>query len=338
MIDIIVGGQGGDEGKGDITRYLAEKGEYSFAAKVGGPNAGHSTYVDGKKLSLRTVPCAFTNPLIQLYIPAGSYINPDWFLAEVEKTGCKNRIFVDHYTPLITQAHLEEERANTELMKGIGSVGTGLGMAVRDRVMRKKDLKFAKDDERLSSYCTDIAYLIHLGLKNHENGLIEGTQGFKLDLIHSGEYPFTTSRSTIASSFAGEAGVGPKEVRDVWVIYKPYETRVGPGPLTNEIFDEKLLEKYHTAGGEIGSVSGRLRRAGKFDAYKAVVANRFNGATKLAITHLDMLDGFDKDFTKLTGEAKEFIEIFKNLELTYPYPKLGLIKTGPLFEDIVDLR
>jgi len=338
MIDIIVGGQGGDEGKGDITRYLAEKGEYSFAAKVGGPNAGHSTYVDGVKLGLKTIPCAFTNPNIQLYIPAGAYVNPDWLLAEIEKTGCKNRFHIDHYTPLITKEHYEEERADANLMGGIGSVGTGLGKCIRDRIERKKDLKFAKDDERLKPYLTDVTFIIQHCLKNNENGLIEGTQGFKLSLLHSREYPYTTSRDTTASTFAGEVGVGPKQIRDVWVVYKPYVTRVGPGPLENEIFDPKRLEKYHTIGGEKGTVSGRLRRAGEFDFYKADVANKINSATKLAITHLDMLEGFDKDLTKLTGEAKEFLENFKNLEQMYPFPKLCLIKTGPLFEDIIDLR
>jgi len=337
MIDIIVGGQGGDEGKGDITRYLAEKGEYSFAAKVGGPNAGHSTYINGKKLSLRTVPTAFTNPKIRLYLPAGAYINADWFLDEIEKNNCKDRIFVDHYTPLITKAQIDEEKAN-ETMQHIGSIQTGLGMCIRDRIMRKEDLKFAKDDERLQNYLVNVAFQINSMLSYGKSGLIEGTQGFKLDLIHSREYPYTTSRSTIASSFAAEAGVGPKEVRDVWVVYKPYVTRSARGPLTCEIDDKQLLEKYHTEGGEVGSVSGRLRRAGKFNFDNAVDANKLNGATKLALTHLDMLEGFDKDLTKLTGEAKEFMKIFSLLEKEYPYPKICLVKTGPLFEDIIDLR
>jgi len=344
MIDIIVGGQGGDEGKGDFVRYLADSGKYEFCIKVGAPQAGHSTYVNGVKFGLSSVPCAFTNPKVALYLAAGSYIIPfsslpklPKFLEEVEKTGTIDRIKVDNYCGIITEAHTIEERADANL-KGVGTVGTGAGKSLRDRVERKEGYLFAKDIPELKHFLADVASEIQARLEKGEHGLIEGTQGFRLSLLHSREFPDVTARDTTASTFAGEAGIGPTQVRDVYCVFKPYFTRVARGPMINEIKDEEKLKRYWQDGGETGTVSGRKRRIGEFDWEGANLAIKINGTTKLALTHLDMLDGFDKDLEKLTGEAKEFLEKFLELEKIYPYPKLAIVKYGPLPEDIVDLR
>ena len=168
---------------------------------------------------------------------------------------------------------------------------------------------------------------------------MEGTQGIKLSLLH-GEYPFVTSRDTTASTFLGEAGLGPKSVRDVYVVFKPYITRVGPGPLDHEMTDEKELEVYHTKGHEIGSVSKRLRRIGAFEKRSASRAIMINNCTKIAITHIDMFPGNDrvKKYEDFTTEAKAFLESLKQLSAeVYPHPEIALISTGPDMEDTLVL-
>jgi adenylosuccinate synthase len=138
----------------------------------------------------------------------------------------------------------------------------------------------------------------------------------------------------------GEAGLGPKSVRDVYVVFKPYITRVGPGPLEKEIFDEKELEIYHTKGHEIGSVSKRLRRVGEFEWKSAARAIMINNCTKIAITHIDMFEGNDrvKNAADFTADAKKFLADLQALsDRTYPHPKIALISTGPDMEDTLVL-
>jgi len=337
-VDIIVGGQAGDEGKGKIAAYLAHKNNYAASVRIGGPNAGHTTIVNGEVFMLRTIPGAFVNPKTKLILGPGCYIKTDWLLKEIELTKTQDRILIDPNCVVVEQKHEEREKDDSYVMDKIGSVGTGLGQAVTDRVNRK-DIKFAKDEPALKKYlCDTIEYL---GKELEKNSLImvEGTQGLKLSNIH-GEYPFVTSRDTTASTFLAEAGLGPKCVRDVYAIFKPYTTRVGPGPLEKEITNESELNIYHTKGREVGSVSKRKRRIGIFEFKNAIKTVRINSATKLVITHIDMFEGNSKlkSLADLTGEAKKFVDSLEILTKTYPYPKLALLSTGPDLMDVLEIK
>ncbi len=338
MVDVIAGGQGGDEGKGKIAAYLAINDGYHYCVKVGGPNAGHTVFLKGKPIALRSIPAGFVNPKTKLVLPSGSYIIIDWLLKEIKETGVENRLIIDPYCVVITEEQQKEERANTHLMGNIGSVGTGLGIAIRDRVERK-EIKFAKDYPELKKYIKPVSEILVNEIKKGKKVLIEGTQGFKLSLFH-GEYPFTTSRDTTASTFLAETGLGPKYVKDVYLVLKPYVSRVGPGPLEKEIKDLKELEKYHTEGREVGSVSKRLRRIGEFEFENVKKAIMVNSATKIALTHFDLI--YKGKFKRLAEikekKALKFIQTLLKLTKIYPYPKISLISVGPNTEDIIDLR
>ena len=338
MIDLVCGGQAGDEGKGKIAAYLSYKGNYSYCVRVGGPNAGHTVVLDGKSYTLKNIPSGFLNQKTKLVLGAGAYTKTDWLLKEVELTGTADRLIIDPYAVLITNEQTAAEQGAGHFMKHIGSVGTGLGQAVKERIERR-DIKFAKDEPRLKQFIQEVPELLNAALDRGEHILLEGTQGIKLSLLH-GEYPFVTSRDTTASTFLGEAGLGPKSVRDVYVVFKPYITRVGPGPLEKEMTDEKELEIYHTKGHEIGSVSKRLRRVGEFEKYSASRAIMINNCTKIAITHIDMFPGNDrvKKYEDFTPQAKAFLESMKALaKEVYPHPQLALISTGPDMEDTLVL-
>ena len=340
MIDIVSGGQAGDEGKGKISAYLSYKGNYSYCVRIGGPNAGHTVLHRGSKYTLKNIPSGFLNPKTKLVLGAGAYTKTDWLLKEVELTGTKDRLIIDPMAVLIEDRHTSAEKGDSHFMSAVGSVGTGLGQAVKERIERR-ELKFAKDEPVLKEFIRDVPELLNKSLAKGEDILVEGTQGVKLSLLH-GEYPFVTSRDTTASTFLGEAGLGPKAVRDCWVIFKPYVSRVGPGPLASEIFDEKELELYHGKGCEIGSVSKRLRRIGRFEDETARKAIMLNTATKIAITHIDLFAGNDAGtvsaYEQFSGEAKKFLEhLQKILKSTYPYPELKLISNGPELEDMVVL-
>ncbi|WP_424245019.1 adenylosuccinate synthase [Elusimicrobium posterum] len=336
MIDIVSGGQAGDEGKGKISAYLSYKGNYAYCVRVGGPNAGHTVIQDGKKYTLKNIPSGFLNPKTKLVLGPGAYTKLEWFLNEVEMTGTKDRMIIDPYAVLINDEQTAMEKGDEHFMQSIGSVGTGLGQAIKDRIERRK-ITFAKDEPMLKDYIQEVPELLNKALGQDQDILLEGTQGIKLSLLH-GEYPFVTSRDTTACTFLAEAGLGPKAVRDVYVIFKPYVSRVGPGPLQGEITEEEDLEVYHTKGGEIGSVSKRLRRIGDFEPYFAKRAVAINNCTKIAITHIDMFKGNDniKSFEDLTQEAKDFVYNLENMmKDVYPFPKVGMISFGPELEDVI---
>ena len=336
-VDIVVGGQAGDEGKGKISAYLAVKNDYDYSIRVGGPNAGHTIFFNGKIYTLKTTPGGFVNRRTRLVLGAGTYIIPDWLEKEMALTDDARRLIIDPHAVVIEPRHTAAERGDGRMMGKIGSVGTGLGAAVRDRVDRKK-LTFAKDHPRLKKYVKDVPELLNKALAKGSRMLLEGTQGMKLSNLH-GEYPFVTSRDTTASTFMAEAGLGPKYAGDIYAVFKPYVTRVGPGYVAREMKDKRKLEKYHTTGREVGSVSGRLRRVGEFEMDVARQTVRINSATKLAITHIDLLEGADisRGVKSFTGEAKRFMRTLDELCRTYPNPEVSLISYGPGLDDVLAL-
>ncbi|WP_417828807.1 adenylosuccinate synthase [Thalassospira sp.] len=122
--------------------------------------------------------------------------------------------------------------------------------------------------------------------------LFEGAQGTMLDIDH-GTYPFVTSSNTVSGQAAAGSGMGPSGVGYVLGITKAYTTRVGEGPFPSELFDAdgtRLGERGH----EFGVVTGRKRRCGWFDAALVRQSVKVNGITGIALTKLDVLDGFDE--------------------------------------------
>jgi adenylosuccinate synthase len=145
--------------------------------------------------------------------------------------------------------------------------------------------------ERLRPHVADTARLLHDALRDGRNVLLEGAQGTMLDL-DKGTYPFVTSSNPVAGYALASAGIGPREVDRVIGITKAYVTRVGAGPFPTEDTGpdgERLGERGH----EFGTVTGRKRRCGWFDAVLLRYAARVNGVTELFLTKLDVLSGFD---------------------------------------------
>ncbi|MCW1300204.1 MAG: adenylosuccinate synthetase [Candidatus Parvarchaeota archaeon] len=333
MLNIVVGGFYGDEGKGKIVGYLAVKDNFDFVVRAGGgPQAGH-TVIEGKKVT--QIPSGFINPNSRLLIARGTIINPEVVLDEIEKYGVGDRVGIDYGCTIIEQKHIEQEK---ELVKRIGSVGTGTGPARADRVLRKA--RIAKEIYSLKPYLTDVADEVNEAIKKGKKVLIEGVQGYALSLLDHKFYPYVTSQDTTASQFAADVGIGPKTIDDVLVVYKAYASRVGIGPMNFE-WDEEKRKKYGIE--ERGTVSGRLRRLGDFDLDLARESLIRNTGTQAAITCIDRLFNGNsgiKKFDELTEEAKKFVNrIDYFLRKSSPYFKgIKIISTGPNLEDTIDLR
>jgi adenylosuccinate synthase len=145
---------------------------------------------------------------------------------------------------------------------------------------------------RLLRMSADVPHLLHEAASKGENLLFEGAQGSLLDIDH-GTYPFVTSSNCVAAAAGAGAGVGPSSLHYVLGITKAYATRVGGGPFPTELTDE-IGATLARRGNEFGSVTGRPRRCGWFDAAALRRSIQINGMTGLCITKLDVLDGLSE--------------------------------------------
>ena len=144
----------------------------------------------------------------------------------------------------------------------------------------------------LEPYIADTSRLVLERLDDNEMVVFEGAQGALLDIDH-GTYPFVTSSNPVAGAACIGAGVGPKDIDEVWGVAKAYVTRVGAGPFPTEL-DGALADEIRERGGEYGTTTGRARRVGWLDLVALRYAARLNSLTALAITKLDVLSGFDR--------------------------------------------
>jgi adenylosuccinate synthase len=142
---------------------------------------------------------------------------------------------------------------------------------------------------RIRPMVADVSYRLDQAMKAGQRLLFEGAQGSLLDVDH-GTYPYVTSSNTVAAAAAVGAGVGPQKLNYVLGITKAYATRVGSGPFPTELL-EQTGEQLRQRGQEFGSVTGRPRRCGWFDAAALRRSVQLNGATGLCVTKLDVLDG-----------------------------------------------
>ncbi len=145
--------------------------------------------------------------------------------------------------------------------------------------------------ERLRPFACNVSMEVSNAAKNKEYVMFEGAQGSLLDINH-GTYPFVTSSNTVSSYACVSAGFSPRYVDSILGICKAYATRVGSGPFPTEDFGADG-ERLREVGKEFGTVTGRPRRCGWFDATAVCRTVRLNGIDSLIITKLDVLSGFE---------------------------------------------
>jgi adenylosuccinate synthase len=179
--------------------------------------------------------------------------------------------------------------------------------------------------ERLRPMITDVSYKLNKVMAAGQRLLFEGAQGTLLDVDH-GTYPYVTSSNTVAGAAAAGAGVAPQRLDYVLGITKAYSTRVGSGPFPTELTDETGAH-LRDKGQEFGSVTGRPRRCGWFDAAGLKRAVQLNGTTGLCITKLDVLDGLPtvrlNTGYRMGGESIDIL----------PYGAEAVSRCEPMYED-----
>jgi adenylosuccinate synthase len=180
--------------------------------------------------------------------------------------------------------------------------------------------------ERLLSFAQPVWRNLDSLKKAGKNILFEGAQGTMLDVDH-GTYPFVTSSNTIAGAACVGAGFAPTNLSYVLGITKAYTTRVGSGPFPTELQDE-IGQRIGEIGHEFGTVTGRARRCGWFDAVMVRQAIKIGGISGIALTKLDVLDGFDKLKICVGYEYKgEVLDYF-------PSSQSAQAEVRPIYEEI----
>jgi adenylosuccinate synthase len=333
----VIGAQWGDEGKGKIVDWLAERADMVVRFQ-GGHNAGHTLVVGENVYKLSLLPSGIVRGTPSV-IGNGVVLDPWALKAEIERLGDQGvhaspeTLRIADNCPLILPIHRDLDGLREDA-SGAGKIGTtrrGIGPAYEDKVGRRAirvcDLAHLDDlgpqldrlcahhdalragfgeppvdRERLLADLREIAGFVlpfakpvWRDLNEARAGgkriLFEGAQGVLLDIDH-GTYPFVTSSNTIAGAAAGGSGLGPSGVGFVLGIAKAYTTRVGSGPFPTELEDEtgqRLGERGH----EFGTVTGRKRRCGWFDSVLVRQSAAVGGITGIALTKIDVLDGFD---------------------------------------------
>ncbi|MDX4011601.1 adenylosuccinate synthase [Aliarcobacter skirrowii] len=162
------------------------------------------------------------------------------------------------------------------------------------KIPEKKELlnELETYSSNLAPYITNTTNMVWKALEDNKRVLLEGAQGTLLDIDH-GTYPYVTSSSTVSAGACTGLGLNPKDIGEITGIVKAYCTRVGNGPFPSEDFTD-YGKTMGEVGKEFGTVTGRKRRCGWFDAVAVRYASRLNGCDKLALMKLDVLDGFDK--------------------------------------------
>lgn len=331
-VDVLLGLQWGDEGKGKVVDVLTPK--YDVVARFqGGPNAGHTLEFNGEKYILRSIPSGiFQGDKINI-IGNGVVLDPLLFQEESEGLASSGhditkRLYISKKAHLILPTHRILDAAY-EAAKGSGKIGTtgkGIGPTYTDKISRNgvrvgdilhnfeekyaaaksrheailRSLNYEYDITELEAnwlksleylkkfQLIDSEHIINNSLKEGKSILAEGAQGTMLD-IDFGSYPFVTSSNTVCAGCCTGLGVAPRNIGDVYGIFKAYCTRVGSGPFPTELFDE-TGEVLCGRGQEFGSVTGRKRRCGWIDLVALKYAVMINGVTKLIMMKSDVLD------------------------------------------------
>lgn len=377
--NVVTDGQYGSCGKGLITTALAHKHKPEVLSTTNMANAGHTAvWHDGRKFVAKALPSATVlskwmksegqeyDPII--IVGASAAFQKEQLLKEIEECGT-NKIFIHPRAGVITDEHTQAERGTTGT-KHIASTMQGCGSFLADKIMRRENLKLARDYPALKRYLINsLSEIVGQGRWNKcappilfknmmASGytfLHEGSQGFSLDINHGSHYPFCTSRSTTAVQNLSDMGLSACDLGDVYLVIRPYPIRVGNvvenGETVGysgdcyydqtEISWEKVVEESgapRTAiddilNNELTTVTKRLRRVFTFSRTQLMEAAAVNGATKIALNFANYIDwscSGVNQFDDLSMKIKDFIKMIEDIVMI----PVSIVGTGPKNDNV----
>jgi len=347
-VDVVIGGQFGSEGKGQVAAYLAP--EYDCLVRVGGPNAGHKVFNNPSPDVFHLIPSgANKNKESKLVIGPGAVISEKVILNEIKKFEITaERLVIDENATIISD---EDVQIEEELDK-IGSTKQGVGAATANNLfynrLNANDSFKAKHNSALKGFIGNASSVYEEMNLANKKILLEGTQGTFLS-IHHGLYPHVTSRETSAGGCLAEAGLGFGKVRKVVMVVRRYPIRVQnpAGGSSGEFLSNEIsLEEISKRSGhplpdmqkiEKTTTTKKDRRIAEFNWRLFRKACELNTPTDIAFTFSDYISYQNQKarrYNQLTPETMRFIE---ELERCSEVP-VSLIATRFSYRAIIDKR
>jgi adenylosuccinate synthase len=347
LVDVLIGGEYGSEGKGHISSYLAP--EYDYLVRVGGPNAGHKVYEEPYPYTHHQLPSGTRRCEARLIIGPGAVLSVPMLLKEIAECGVAvDRLSIDPFAMLIEKGDIRfEERT----LKGeIGSTAQGVGKATSRKILRtaaRPKVRLAKDSPDLKPYLRETLRVLDEAFSLGKRVFVEGTQGTGLSL-HHGHFPYVTSRDTSGSGCLAEAGIAPTRVRRTIMVVRSYPIRVqspknsSSGPMGldltwAEISRRSRIPITELQKSERTSTTNRRRRVAEFNWTLFRKAVSLNGPSDIALTFADYIDIENRDarrFEQLNEETLRFVE---EIECVASAP-VSLIATRFDHRSIIDRR
>lgn len=352
---LVFGGQAGSEGKGGVVGFLALRQFYSAAICSFMTNAGHTWIgADGQKIVVQQLPMAMVNPEIPLLLIApGSAITISQLekeLNEFDDMGydVSSRLRIHPNAMIIEQEDVDYEQMYS---RRNGSTAKGCGHALSRKMLRHHSVRLAKDVPSLSQFIADTTAIVNGFLDHNEAVMIEGSQGFDLDLNHGIEYPYVTSRGTTPMQTLADCGIAGSRVATTIATIRRYPIRISnayqnfegvevvgnSGPMGGA---ELTWEEITTRSGspvpitEITTVTKRTRRVFEIDWQRLRQMVAITRPTCIALTFADYIDYkvHDKShWNDLTQPVKDFVDtVYNELQVGVRF-----IKTGAADESMI---
>lgn len=375
LVDVLIGGQYGSEGKGHIASYLAS--EYDVLVRVGGPNAGHKVY--HPKYTFHHLPSGTLHSDAKIILGPGAVLNlrtpkgkdrPKGLIDEIAECGLSSdRLTIDPQAMIIELEDIENE---TLLEEAIASTKSGVGYATARRIINrqnypdlmtevarqptKKGTKLEDIPVRLAGNIKELKPYLRSSFEELEKAFaakkkifLEGTQGTALSLFH-GHYPHVTSRDTTVAGCLAEAGISGNRVRKVIMVCRTYPIRVGDAPRTGrtsgymsqpislrEIAKRSRIPYSELKRTEKTSTTKRDRRIAEFDWALLRRSSTLNAASDIALSFADYLNVDNRDARRFEQLDRDTINFIEEVEKVAAAP-VSLISTRFHTRSIIDRR
>ena len=345
LVDVVIGGQWGSEGKGNIVAYLAP--EYDVLVRVGGPNAGHKVFAEPEAETYRILPSGTTrNEDALIVIGPGAVLDVEVLRDEINRFEVDaQRLTIDPQAMIIESSDVDAEK---DLKRLIGSTGKGVGAATARKITaRGLSIRLARDVADLHPFVRHSCDVLDDAFRDGRRILLEGTQGTGLSL-HHGSYPYVTSRDTTVGGCLAEAGIAPSRVRRVVMVCRTYPIRVESpaGGTSGDMGPELTLEDVAARSGialatlqktERTTTTNRSRRIAEFNWELLRKAASLNGPTDIALTFADYRDIKNKAARRIEQLTRDTLNFVSEVERVACAPA-SLISVDFNLRNIIDRR
>lgn len=312
--DVVIGLAYGDEAKGKIVNAMAKdpKNYYTHCLRFnGGSNAGHTVYVDGRKVVTHIIPTGALHGLKGI-IGGGCVLNVAEFFQELEYLRTEGfdltgKVFIAKNCHIVTDSHLAQDSVDIR----IGTTRKGIGPCYQEKASRLGIR--AEEIPELQPYLIDIYHEFYTS-PGEKHVLCEGAQAFWLD-IDLGDYPYVTSSNTGVGALLNN-GISYTDIMRVTGVAKCYDTYVGAKKFHGK---DPIFDKIQKVGNEYGATTGRPRQCNTLNLDKLIRAITQSGTTDVHISKLDVLQqvnffrfrymDIEFDFDNIDSFKKELIRI-----------------------------